>query len=293
MIVTLTSCKQDEVLIPGNNPPGSNAVSSIIIENYVNKCFIDLLGREPIDDEMVQESSLIKEGGLADSVKLALVQKLQFDSNWVEGDSSYHIAYNRRLYDISKVRMVEGISDGDLNTSIGIFSFQLESDSLSGDSAGVARWRDEIKELRRVLRLQYQFRSYKISISEVFRRLIDNSVYDEINMNTFNFINATFDNLYYRFPTTDEFDNSWTMIEDNSSVILLGRNGHNRGDYMDIVTSSEEFYEGLIRWQFETLMGREATADESLTLLKLLLQEGYTFQQLQQYIMIDEDYSNF
>ena len=26
-----------------------------ILENYVNRCYIDLLGREPLDDEMIED----------------------------------------------------------------------------------------------------------------------------------------------------------------------------------------------------------------------------------------------
>ena len=38
-------------------------------------------------------------------------------------------------------------------------------------------------------------------------------------MNTFNFVNAAFDNLLFRYPTQNEFNNSYFMIEDNQ----LGR----------------------------------------------------------------------
>ncbi len=52
--------------------------------------------------------------------------------------------------------------------------------------------------------------------------MLNTSIYDEINMNSANFINASFDDLYYRFPTLAEFDQAFPIIENNEAGQLFG-----------------------------------------------------------------------
>ena len=37
------------LIIPDNEPPQGQYVSTVQIENYIQRCFIDLLGREALD----------------------------------------------------------------------------------------------------------------------------------------------------------------------------------------------------------------------------------------------------
>ena len=57
------------------------------------------------------------------------------------------------------------------------------------------------------------YNGMQLKLSEMHRRMIYNSVYDKINMNTFNYINAAFDNLLFRYPTQYEFNEVYLMIE--------------------------------------------------------------------------------
>ena len=53
----------------------------------------------------------------------------------------------------------------------------------------------EYNKLNDILKSEIQYRNGLISVSEYHRRMVYNSIYDDINMNTFNYINAIFDNL--------------------------------------------------------------------------------------------------
>ena len=75
-----------------------------------------------------------------------------------------------------------------------------------------------------------QYYNAEISIRDVHRRMIYNSIYDDINMNTFNYINAVFDNLLFRYPTIYEFNQCQLMIDDNSTQILMGESGNSKFD---------------------------------------------------------------
>ena len=86
------------------------------------------------------------------------------------------------------------------------------------------------------------------------RRMIFNPVYDNINMNTFNFVNVV--NLLFRYPTEYEFDQVYTMIDDNTAQIVLGSSGNNKEDFTYIISDSREFYQGMIIWTYNTLLAR-------------------------------------
>ena len=48
-----SACKKEDNIIPNNNVPYYGEIPTLLLENYVNRCYIDLLGREPLDDEMI------------------------------------------------------------------------------------------------------------------------------------------------------------------------------------------------------------------------------------------------
>ena len=89
-----------------------------------------------------------------------------------------------------------------------------------------------------------------------------NWIYDEINMNTFNFVNATFNDMFYRYPTTQEFDNAYNVIELNEPAQIFGEVAQSKLEYLGVLTNTEEFYEGLIRWSYLSMLAREPSANE-------------------------------
>ena len=131
-----------------------------------------------------------------------------------------------------------------------------------------------------------------ISVNELHRRMVYNSIYDDINMNTFNYINAVFDNLLFRYPTTYEFNQCQLMIDDNSTQILMGRSGNNKLDVSTIICDSDEFYEGLVNWSYITFLGRQASAQERDILMNdLVINNDY--QKIQRIIMSSDEYAHF
>ncbi|TVR81666.1 MAG: hypothetical protein EA412_02550 [Chitinophagaceae bacterium] len=292
ILLISVSCSKDDNFIPDNNPPDYSNISAVKIENYVNRLFIDLLGREPLNTEMAAETTFLKENDLSKDSRVELIQRLQSNTDWVEGDSSYFIAYHKRLYDIAKVRTIEGVADSDIQGSIGIASFSLLQAELLGDSARASGAKQTIKNLEKVLSSQYEYREGLISINEVFRRMINNRIFDEINMNTLNFINASFDLLLFRYPTQFEFDKSYSMIQHNESVFLMGSNGSNKSDYLDILVNNKEFYEGIIKWAYIQLVARQPESIELAQHMQYFYPDA-DFYLLQQNILKTDEYANF
>lgn len=290
-LVVAFGCKKDPEVIPDNPTPPYNKVPTVLIENYVNRIFIDLIGREPLDAEMTKETKTMKDGNLDLADRQALISKLQTNTDYIEGDSSYHNAYYNRMYDLAKVRVIEGASAAEINQYLGIHISGMYIDSVSGDSLGVAEHRQEITKLQNVLDANNDYQYGNIDIVDVFAIMINNQVYDIINMNTFNYINATFDDLFFRFPTSAEFYQAFDMIEYNLSSNLLGQPGQNKGDYIEIVTTSREFHEGVIIWNYLTLLARTPTSAEVDAEMSYFY-STHDMQKLQENIMVTDEYAN-
>lgn len=294
----VTACQKDPALVPDNEPPNPDNVPTVLIENYVNRMFIDLIGREPLDAEMDSMVEFLKENDLSMTAREAVIERLQSDTTWVEGDTSYRHAYYQRFYDMSKARIIEGESDAEIHEEIDLLERAFLVDSLNGDTVPAGNFitsaeaKLEIEKLENVLFIKRQYRGDSIEVDEICRRLCNNSVYDEINMNTFNFIRATFDNLFYRFPTSAEFGAAWEMCEKNHSANLFGMNGQTKGDFLQIVTGSREFYEGMIQWAYLNLLARFPTSAETGALMDDFY-SNHDFQNVQKKIMVTNEYANF
>ncbi len=293
VLVFFISCKKTETKNFENNTPVSpHRISTIKIEGYVNRLFIDLVGRSPLDAELATETDVLKAANLSKASRENLVTKLQSDSTPVEGDSSYKIAYYERLYIIIKSKLVEGVDDSEFTSLVNMSTNDIVQARLLGDSIRVMRALDQVKRHQDVVDAKFQLRKGQISLNDVFARLLNNSIYDQINMNTFNFVNATFDDLFYRFPTQAEFDVGFKIIEKNEIGGLFGGFASTKGEYCTLLTESDEFYEGLIRWTYLTLLGREPSTQEVVNHFATL-RSTKDFQAFQKAILITDEYADF
>ena len=188
--------------------------------------------------------------------------------------------------------MVEGAESPDFTRYIGNANFSLKIARIEGDSIRVYRALEIIRRKQDVLDAKYEYRNQEITINEVFARMMDNGVYDNINMNTFNFVNASFDDLFYRFPTQNEFDIGFNIIEKNEVGPLFGGFAATKGEYCKLLTESDEFYEGLIRWTYLTLLNRDPTTSE-VSVHFQNLQSTQDFRILQKEIIITDEYADF
>ena len=51
----ISSCKKDPDIINNNNAPYYSEIPTLLLENYINRVYIDLIGREPLDQEMLDD----------------------------------------------------------------------------------------------------------------------------------------------------------------------------------------------------------------------------------------------
>tara|TARA_B100000212_G_scaffold335112_1_gene306651 strand:- start:229 stop:1137 length:909 start_codon:yes stop_codon:yes gene_type:complete len=286
------ACEKETIIIPNNNAPNYDEIPTILLENYVNRLYIDLIGREPLDEEMNLDVQFLRDNNVTIESRDTLISKLQFDTTYVEGDISYKNAYFHRLYEMVKVRMIEGASNAYIENEMGIFLFFYEVDSLAGNLIGAHNNLINYYRLKDIIDSESLFYNNFIDIKEMHRRMLNNAIYDQINMNTFNFVNAAFDNLLFRYPTQNEFNCSYSMIEDEIPQIVLGFSGSNKDDLINIICNSREFYEGIIHWSYLTLLARVPSTIET----DFLMNDFYItcdFHKLQRYIMKTDEYAHF
>jgi hypothetical protein len=275
ILFSFLSCKKETVLIGDNNPPIVNNIPIVKIENYVNRVFIDLLGREPLDSELETETLALRDANLVKDARQVLIEKLQKSTDFIEGDTSYLHAYHQHLYSLAKGRCLEGASDNDINDVIG----------GSNDE-------EVIEKLVMVKKSKSDLQTGVITIEKMFGRMINNAVYDDINMNTFNFVRASFDNLLWRFPTNYEFQAGFNMVDFGTEETLFGQTGTNREDYTEILINSREMFEGMVIWAYRQLLARDPDTVETVAVLDDFYADK-DFAKVQLSIMVTDEYAGF
>lgn len=291
-VLLLFSCSKEQVLVTDNQAPDYSGVPVVKIQNFVNRLFIDLLAREPLDSEMDLEVQALQDAGLSADARLALVIKLQTATFFIEGDTSYRRAYSQNLYNLAKIRCLEGAGDAVITGRAGIHNFAAIKDSIEGNWEGYTRNIKLRDKLYAVVNGRYDLEVGNITLDQLLARVIDNGIYDEINMNTINFINASFDNLLWRFPTQVELLEGFQMIELNQPGMLFQKQGSTKDDYVGIIGGSRELMEGLIIWAYRQLLSRPPTPQETVSLLEDFVQHR-DIRLIQQHILIRDEYANF
>lgn len=263
------------------------------VENYINRLFIDLISREPTDSEMVANIAFLRADSLSIEIRDSLAYRLQFDTTFSPGEGSYNEAYFYWFYEKAKGRFYKELSADEIfEEDLGLFQDQALRDSLNGDTASATGINVEINKLLNVLNSRKNYQNGSIEFNDMMRYMIFNSVYDFVNMNTFNLVQASFDNLFYRFPIINERNLAFEMIENNKSVIFMGEAGATKDDYVRILTDSREFYNGMVLWAFRRLLARDPQSLEASFALKELINTK-DFQKLERQLVTTDEYAQF
>lgn len=294
IIFLLSSCETGMVqVIPDNDSYSTTGISKIKIENYVNRLYIDIIGREPTDIEQANEVDSLNENELSEEIRLKLIDKLMTDTTYSVNEGSYYEAYCNNLYLLAKIRCLEGISDVEINSDfLSNIKNSAYTDSLEMNWEGYYEKQNQIRRLELLLSSDEELVKGNISYHEVYSFMIDNSVFDELNMNAFNFIRASFDQLLFRIPTEEEYNEAFDMVEYGMTGQLLGELGNSKDDYVNIIIHSDAMKEGMIRWAFQVFLQRAGTPEEVATLLEEYIQHE-DINQIIAKILVTDEYANF
>lgn len=287
----LIGCKPEHFTYTDNPIPPYEEISTILVQNYVNRLYIDLIGREPTDDEMERDVNALESDSLRPEARLMVIDAL------VHGMDStnqipYSVQYHEKLYTDLKARFLEGASDAVLNERYGILRGQAINDSINGNWASYSLNQAAAERLEAVLECPEALMLGEIDIREACNRMIWNAIYDQINMNSFNFVNATFDDLYQRFPTQAEFDLGYNIVEYNMAEILFGISAYDKPSFIDAMLLNSEWDEGMVRWQFRGLLARDPSDQEVLDGLDEF-SLGSFVSDIQRFIIMSDEYAGF
>jgi hypothetical protein len=293
LLLLLSGCRKEETTVFSNNEiPPYDQVPTILVENYVNRLYIDLIGREPTDAEMVRDRDALRAANLSAAARSALFVLLTSGTQPIEGDINYKEAYFRKFYEDQKGRYLDGASEAELEGDYNMFRAIAINDSLNGYVLGYQIAMTEANKVKAVRDSRLLLLSGAIGGEEMCRRMMFNYNYDQINMNTFNFINATFDDSFGRFPTEAELQAAFPAVENSLTGELFGTVVSTKTEYLQVLVTSAEFKEGLVRWIYNALLARDPSTSDIFQLLGVLGND-YRFSNVQQSIMIGDEYAGF
>ena len=256
--IFFSSCKKDPLIIDnhldttitGNNPPPYNGISELQIKLYINKLYVDLIGRQPSSQELSDQFAFLKTNNLTITSREIIVVQLLSTNDF----------YNR-LFDLTSADMTNGIDSIDISDATAQFYSFIYYDSINGLAQNLPFYYAELLRINKLGSCKTDFKNSTINLREFYRRFVDNYFYDQVNMGTENFVVGSFDDLYLRTPTASELQNASAMV-DGSSTTLFDQSGTNKGDYEIIIVNSPEFTEGFIRKCYIQFLLRNPTSSE-------------------------------
>lgn len=285
--VILFSCKPEVIVFPDNDVPDYSGISTLAVENYVNRAYIDCIGREPTDIEMDTTSAGLEAAGLAMGARKQLIEALMTQP-------ATKAAYYDKVHADLKARFLEGASEAELGQRLSNLLFNAYNDSLGGNWAGYQAAMEAAGRVEAVMDAREEYEAGELGLALYTKRLCHNALYDEINMNSFNFVNATFDDLYGRFPTDAEFEIGYAIIEFNQPQVLLGSPAQDKPSYLDAMIANGEWAEGMVRWCASGLWARQPDHSELLAGLAALGgTEEADLQALQIVYLTTDEYAGF
>ncbi|MCX6351602.1 MAG: hypothetical protein NTX03_07060 [Bacteroidetes bacterium] len=245
LVVFFTSCQKETIIhenatvhkdttISGNKAPIYDGVSSLQIQTYINRMYIDLMGRKPTDTELNSGFNTLKANPHSDVLRETVINTL------LKTD-----AYYRRFYDYISDKLINGADSADISERIYIYKYLLGNYTKTGEKYYVNYLNIEIKNLQSLMNCTDNYKQKKFGIDSVYNFFLVSYFYDQINMGNENFVKACFENLLYRDPTKEELRYGKDMY-DNKAGILFRETGICKNDIIKIITKQDEFYQGLV-----------------------------------------------
>ncbi|MEL6628950.1 MAG: hypothetical protein AAFQ83_04150 [Bacteroidota bacterium] len=279
LTMIFAACQRDpqglEIIVIEDNtaPPGLN-VPLVIKQNYINKLYISLLGRKPTSVENEAALATLDGDNASTSMRKNLIAQVQSET-----------AYYERQYEIARVDILSNLDTADITTQINIYQ-SLKQDPRYADFIDLIEY--EQQRLIRLKQVPYALPAKLINRIEMHRRCADNSIYDEINMGTQNFVLSLFETFLGRYPTVAEEAAASQMV-DGINTIFFGEEGDSKTEMIEIFFDSDNYYEGAVLEIYEDFLFRSPNSVEMSEATKLYRLSG-DYEELIQEILSSDEY---
>jgi hypothetical protein len=248
-----------DTVVNNNKIPPYKGVTLIQVQTYVNRLYIDLIGRIPLQQEMDANVKLIQSSPFSDSVRQIIINGLINKPD-----------YYKRFFQLSSARMLNATDSGGISQEMQLLDNQITNYTKLGDKFNADVILIEVQKLADLQNAYPDYQKGTINISTFMARILNNYFYDQVNMGTFNFMKGTFENLLHRSPTLSEQKNSENMINGTAAFLFL-MDGSTKGDFINIITSSRDFYEGQVVEAFTRYLVRSPSSAELSTYTALIM----------------------
>lgn len=273
--VFFASCKKEEVLLIDNNiAPPDHTVENITVENYVNKLHIALLGRKPTEEEFNSSLNNLLNSNLSESSRISVIQSIHDQVQYFENEFS-----------IMRSNFLNNADSAEFAEAKWVIEF---AKSATSNQIEIDFWNAELLRIEPLISLESDLGLKTKTIKESHEVIVNNFVYDEINMGTENFVISLFQNFLLRYPTQAELESGKNMV-DGKSDALFTEIGKNKNEFLSIFFNNNEYYEGQVRSNYLRFLYREPSADEISLLVSQYKKTG-DYQEIQNYILSSDEY---
>ena len=273
-ILIIASCsKVEEVVVNGNIIPPDTTIENTTIENYINKLYISTIGREPTEAEFTTDFNLLRNANLSQKSREIVIDGIL---NKAE--------YFNNLFKLESANILNGVDTNMINERVYIYNFLLTT--VSGfDSIYV------VYELERMLTFQQalpELNAGTITNTELYKRMVNNKFFDEINMGTENFVVAMFQHFLLRYPTDSELVSAKDMVDGNNATLFF-ETGNGKNDFLDIFFTSNEYFTGQTNILFNRYLFRNPSSEESVNYSLDYINTG-DYKSLQKRILSSDEF---
>ncbi len=272
----IASCsKTNDVIVPGNVPPPDHTIDSSTIEIYLNKVYINLLGREPVGNEKSDGMMLLRQNNFSETTRQQFLESIFDKPDYM--NNLFTVANHEYLSDLDSMEIVGQVTLYNL----------LLSQPQYAPFYDVLQY--EIDRMEILLQTRHDLITQTIDYRQMLQRCTNNYFYDQINMGTENFVISTFQNFLFRYPTDAELANGKTMVDGNNAVLFF-QLGKSKTDYLNVFFSSNDYYEGQVRNTFRKYLFREPTSAEEAYYSEIYKQAG-EYKSLQKAVLALDEYA--
>lgn len=275
LILFVASCTKNDEIIKGNVPPPDHTIDSATMDIYINKVYVNLIGREPIGTERAEASTTLKQHNFS------VADREQFLDNFFTKPE-----YNRNLYNIARIEYLNNLDSMEIEQDIYLYEYLQTQPEYAAFYQTIE---EELVRMRSMRTVVADLNSGALDFRGMLKRCTYNFYYDQINMGAENFVVSTFQNYLFRYPTDSEVANGVTMINGANAVLFL-QTGNSKQEYVDIFFNSDDYYEGQVRYMFIKYLFREPTSAEASLYANVYKSTG-NYKALQKQFFATDEYA--
>ena len=280
LCLVILSCSKEsdnEITVKKDSLKEDTLVSQVKMETFVQRVYIDLLGRKPIVSESSTALTKLKNTDASFTARNEIVL------NIVGSDEYFDKLY---LYNVS-----EYLNGADQNYILEqrLSAEYIKQLAVQDNNPILLEFaQGMINNLDSLMIIPTRLKQNAFSEAEMQRRICNNAIYDDINMGVPNFTYAVFESFLFRAPTIQEWQNSQNICN-TAGGVLFGINGQTKPDFLDIVFSSDHYFEGKVLNAYLRFLGRTPSSQEQYdNTVKLISDKD--FQSLYVNILSSEEY---